>query len=67
MKRLNFISRLQVNYVCYILSVAKCGYDNDYGCRFRELYDQKDFEVFTENRTELTIEGGNHAGNFRSR
>lgn len=62
MSRLNFISRLQVNYVCHILSVAKCGYDNDYGHSFREFYDKKDFEVFSENKDELTIEGGSHAG-----
>lgn len=57
-----FIARLQVNYAFHILSVAKCGYDNDYGCKYRSLYDDKDLEVFAENRTELTIEGGSHAG-----
>lgn len=62
MNKLKFISRLEVNYVFHIFSVAKCGYDNDYGRKYRNLYDEKDFDVFAENKTKLTIEGGSHAG-----
>lgn len=59
-----FISKLQVNYAFHILSVAKCGYDNDYGRKYRSLYDEKDLEVFAENRADLTIKGGSHVGSL---
>lgn len=49
-------------YVYHMLSVARCGYDNDYGARWRGLHDKTDLSVLHALERELTICGGEHEG-----
>ena len=42
--------------------VVKCGYDNDYGDKYKELYSQADQEVLKKNASAITVVGGEHAG-----
>lgn len=60
--KIEFISRMQVNYVFHILSVARCGYDNEYGRKYREMYDEMDLQIIKKYEDELTVKGGEHAG-----
>lgn len=50
------------NYVFHMLSVARCGYDNAYGERYRKLYPKEDIDTIKENEELLTVCGGQHCG-----
>ncbi len=39
-----FEANLETNYVFHMLSVATCGYNNDYGRKYKTRYDVKDLE-----------------------
>lgn len=47
-----------------MLSVAKCGYDNEYGNYYRNLYPSEDLSVIKENEKLLTVCGGEHCGSL---
>ena len=55
-----------INYLYHMLSVACCGYDNDYGAKYRPLYPAEELAVFSDNRELLTIQGGVHWGELYS-
>ena len=42
MNKIKLIANRETNYVYHMLSVAKCGYDNDYGRKYRECYAEND-------------------------
>lgn len=41
MNKIKLIANRETNYVYHMLSVAKCGYDNDYGRKYRGLYEEQ--------------------------
>lgn len=45
-----------------MLSVAKCGYDNEYGAKYSSLYPDEDLSVIKRNEDLLTVCGGQHCG-----
>ncbi|MCH5287382.1 MAG: hypothetical protein J1E43_08165 [Christensenellaceae bacterium] len=49
-------------FVYHMLSVARCGYDNDYGAAHRHLHDPADLTVLKDNERLLTVAGGEHCG-----
>lgn len=51
-------------YVYHMLSVARCGYDNDYGATWRDLHDADDLSCLLNSSQELTIRGGEHEGSL---
>lgn len=52
------------NYVYHMLSVAKCGYDNAYGDKYKELYSKEDLAILKENASAITVTGGEHEGSL---
>ena len=47
-----------------MLSVAKCGYDNAYGEKYRGKYDPADMQCIKDQEPHLTVRGGEHCGNW---
>lgn len=62
MNKIRFTANRDTNYVFHMLSVAKCGYDNGYGEKYRSLYAEDDLAVIKENEKLLTVQGGEHCG-----
>lgn len=62
MNKIRFEIDPNINYLYHMLSVARCGYDNDYGAKYRHLYPAEELAVFADNRELLTIQGGVHWG-----
>ncbi len=59
-----FSAEPDTNYVFHMLSVAKCGYDNAYGAKYRGRYDPADLGCIKEQETRLTVRGGQHCGSW---
>ena len=66
MNKIRFEIDPNVNYLYHMLSVARCGYDNDYGAKYRPLYPAEELAVFADNSELLTIQGGVHWGELYS-
>ena len=62
MNKIRFEIDPNINYLYHMLSVARCGYDNDYGAKYRPLYPAEELAVFADNSELLTIQGGVHWG-----
>ena len=62
MNRLRFIANPDTNYVYHMMSVARVGYDNAYGARFRQDYPPEDLAVLKQYEDMLTVRGGEHCG-----
>ncbi len=62
MNTLRFIANPDTNYVFHMLSVARVGYDNAYGARFRNDYPAEDLAVLKSYEDLLTVRGGEHCG-----
>ena len=66
MNKIRFEIDPNINYLYHMLSVARCGYDNDYGAKYRPLYPAEELAVFADNSELLTIQGGVHWGTLYS-
>ena len=62
MNTLHFAANPDTNYVYHMLSVARVGYDNAYGERFRADYPAEDLAVLKAHEDLLTVRGGEHCG-----
>ena len=62
MNKIRFEIDPNINYLYHMLSVARCGYDNDYGAKYRPLYPVEELAAFADNSELLTIQGGVHWG-----
>lgn len=62
MNTLHFTANPDTNYVYHMLSVARVGYDNAYGARFRPDYPAEDLAVLKGYEELLTVCGGEHCG-----
>ncbi len=62
MNQLRFAASPDTNYVFHMLSVARVGYDNEYGARFRSDYPPEDLAVLKGYEDLLTVRGGEHCG-----
>ena len=62
MNKIKFAANKDTNYVFHMLSVARCGYDNAYGEKYRRHYAEEDLMVISQNRELLTVCGGEHCG-----
>lgn len=62
MNELYFAANPLTNYTFHMLSVAKVGYDNAYGERFRRDYPPEDLAVLKQYENMLTVRGGEHCG-----
>lgn len=66
MNKIKLIANRETNYVYHMLSVAKCGYDNDYGRKYRERYAEEDLQVIKQNESLLVVIGGEHCGELHN-
>lgn len=62
MNRIKLVANKDTNYVFHMLSVAKCGYDNEYGKQYRSRYAQEDLNVLKVHEDLITVRGGEHCG-----
>lgn len=62
MNKIRFAANKDTNYVFHMLSTAKCGYDNEYGKKYRDLYPPEDMAAIKRNEDLLTVCGGQHCG-----
>ena len=62
MNKIRFVANKDTNYVFNMLSVAKCGYDNEYGEGCRSRYCAEDLSVLKRSENLLTVCGGQHCG-----
>ena len=62
MNKIKLIANRETNYVYHMLSVAKCGYDNEYGRKYREYYDKEDVALLKQHESMITVRGGEHCG-----
>jgi hypothetical protein len=52
----------ETNYVYHMLSVAKCGYDNEYGNNYASYHQAEDLRILKDNENLITVKGGEHIG-----
>lgn len=52
----------ETNYIYHMLSVAKCGYDNEYGNKYLSKHLPEDLKILKENESLITVRGGEHCG-----
>lgn len=64
MNKILFSADPDINYVFHMLSVAKCGYNNAYGEKYRERYDPADLKCIKDQEPHLTVRGGEHCGDW---
>lgn len=62
MNKIHFSIPAAANYVYHMLSVARCGYDNSHGDKYRHLYPAEDLAVLKRSERLLTVSGGEHCG-----
>ena len=62
MNKIIFSVNQSANYVYHMLSVARCGYDNVHGEKYRHLYPVEDLAVLKRYEDLLTVSGGEHCG-----
>lgn len=62
MNKIRFVANKDTNYVFHMLSTAKCGYDNEYGKKYCDLYSHEDLSIIKRNEDLLTVYGGQHCG-----
>ena len=55
MNRIRFAANPDTNYVYHMLSVARCGYDNTYGARFRPDYPPEDLAILNSHEDMITV------------
>lgn len=62
MNNICFDANREANYVFHMLSVARCGYDNEYGAAYRGAYPSCDLDAIKRREELLTVCGGAHFG-----
>ena len=62
MNKIRFTANKDTNYVFHMLSVAQCGYDNEYGKHYRSLYAKEDLDCLKSREDLITVCGGEHCG-----
>ncbi len=64
MNKIRFSADPEISYIFHMLSVAKCGYDNAYGEKYRNRYDPADLKCLKDQERRLTVRGGEHCGDW---
>lgn len=52
----------ETNYVYHMLSVARCGYDNEYGKKYSRYHKSDDLSILKKNEELLIVRGGEYEG-----
>ena len=52
----------EANFIYHMLSVAHCGYDNDYGKAFAHFHPAEDLQILKKHELHITVKGGEHCG-----
>lgn len=64
MNKILFSADPEINFIFHMLSVAKCGYNNAYGEKYRSRYDSADLKYIKDQELHLTVCGGEHCGDW---
>ena len=64
MNKIRLSADPEINYIFHMLSVAKCGYDNAYGEKYRGRYDPADLKCIKDQELHLTVRGGEYCGDW---
>ncbi len=62
MNKIRMIASRETNFIYHMLSAARCGYDNDYGAKYRGEYPEEDLAVLKKHERLITCAGGSHWG-----
>ena len=62
MNKIRMIASREANYIYHMLSVARCGYDNDYGAKYRGAYPHEDLALLQQHEGLIPCAGGSHWG-----
>lgn len=62
MKQISVILSKNANYAYHMLSVAKVGYDNDYGNKYMNIHSKEDLNVLKQFTHFISVQGGEHCG-----
>lgn len=52
----------EANFIYHMLSVSKCGYDNEYGQKYSSMHKADDLKILKDNEKMITVKGGEHVG-----
>lgn len=56
------ITSKTANFIFHMLSIGKCGYDNDYGSNSRKLHNSDDILCLSKLSNYITVKGGEYCG-----
>ena len=62
MNKIRMIANRETNFVFHMLSVARCGYDNPYGRKYRKDYPEQILNTLKKHEHLIICSGGNHWG-----
>lgn len=62
MNKIRLIADRETSFVYHVLSVARCGYDNAYGEKYRPDYPAAVLETLKKHQRLITVSGGEHCG-----
>ena len=54
------------NYIYHMLSVSACGYENQYGEKYKDIHHITELEILNKNKDLLTVKGGSYFGRLYS-
>lgn len=52
------------SYIYHMLSIGKCGYDNEYGTHARKYHNSDDILTLEKLKTHITVSGGEYCGDL---
>lgn len=62
MSKIQALLSKNANYIYHMLSVANCGYHNQYGNKYKEFHNQTDLDILKKWEHLITVRGGEHCG-----
>ena len=62
MNKIRLIADRETSFIYHMLSVARCGYDNEYGAKYRGRYSREDLATLKRHESLITCAGGEHWG-----
>ena len=62
MNKIRLLVHPDTCFIFHMLSVSKCGYENDHGAKYRSLYAPNDLAILHKYEPLLTVQGGEYCG-----
>lgn len=61
-KKIKAVISKNCNYIYHMLSVSNCGYNNEYGNKYKSFHSQADLQTLKNYENYITVSGGEYAG-----